>query len=167
MKQKQSKIIPLSDWRSVDVSLLRLGSIQIEVDRLQAELAESAAELKTKFDSKIGPLLSEQKITEKQLEAFVKEHRKDLKGKSRFLNFGVVGYRTAPPKIKFLWTVENILQALRIKRLVDCIRVKEEPNKEALELLDDETLEAVGCRRSGGREKFFCEPDLETIKDRP
>jgi phage host-nuclease inhibitor protein Gam len=167
MKQKQKKIVPLGDWESVDAGLHKLAHVQIEIDRLQADFSEEIQRLNTQYDDKISPLLEAASAIKRQLEGFVKDHRLDLKGKSRILNFGIVGFRTSQTKVIFKWTVENILQALRVRKLSDCIRIKEEPNKEALELLTDAALEAVGCRKSGGKEKFYAEPDLEKIVERP
>jgi phage host-nuclease inhibitor protein Gam len=161
------KIVPLEDWNTVDVSLRALGMIQSGMDQLQAEYAQEAARIKAEYAVKVEHLMEQKGVIEKQVGDFVKKHREDLKGKSLELNFGTVGYRKAPDKIKFVWKVDNILQALKVKKLLDCIRVKEKPNKDALLLLADEILEDVGCKRTAGKDKFFVEPDLEKIKAVP
>ncbi len=161
------KIVPLADWNSVDGSLRALGMIITDMERIQAEYAQNAARLKAEYNAKIEPLNEQQATIEKQVETFMKAHKADLVGKSLALNFGTVGFRRTPTKIKFIWQEENIIKALRVRKFMDCVRVHEEPNKEALDLLDDDVLEGVGCRRTGGKDKFYAEPDLEKIKKIP
>lgn len=65
--------------------------------------------------------------------------------KTRVLTFGSVGFRlTTRILIK---RVSETLQALKDLQFTSCIRVKEEPDKEAMKALSDETLAEVGAAR--------------------
>ncbi len=157
----------IENWLQADLALRRVGLGDIEIARLQADLGEAVARIKTDYDVKIGALLAVRKEAVKALGAFVKAHRKDFDGKSHRLTHGVVGFRKGKGSIAFQWKVETILEALRVRYLTACIRVEETPNKDALGLLDDAQLESVGCRRVEGRDQFFLDPDLERITERP
>jgi len=154
-------------WEAADGALRALGQLDSEIAHDQAELAAAVAQLKADYDEHISGLLDARKAKMKALEAFAKAHRKEMPGKSICLTWGVLGFRAAPPSIKLLWAVERVIEALRLKKLVTCIRVIEEPNKDTLRLLDDDTLAAVGVKRTGGKDKFFAEPDLEKIVEKP
>jgi len=144
-----------------------VGQLDAEIAHDQAELAAAIGDMKAKYDEHISPLLDARKVWVKALESFAKAHRKDMPGKSISLTWGTLGFRAAPPAIKLLWAVDRVIAALRLRKLVDCIRVMEEPNKDTLKLLDDDTLAAVGVKRTGGKDKFFAEPDLAKIEEKP
>ena len=154
-------------WEAADAVLRGVGRLDAEIAHDQAELAAAIGDMKAKYDEHISPLLDARKAQIKALEAFVKTHKTDLEGKSRVLTFGTVGYRLGRSTITFTWKVARVIEALKLKKLADCLRIKESPIKDRLLLLKDEQLEAVGCARTKGRDRFFAEPDLETIRDKP
>jgi len=154
-------------WGAADSVLHMLGNLDMEIAHDQAELAEEVAKIRAGYDEHISGLLYTRKAWLKALEAFAKAHRKEMPGKSIPLTWGVLGFRAAPPAIKLLWAVDRVIEALRLKKLVTCIRTIEEPNKDTLKLLDDDTLAAVGVKRTGGKDKFFAEPDLAKIEEKP
>jgi len=81
--------------------------------------------------------------------------------------FGKIAFRACPPAITFVRkNLEKVLSALKARKLWNCIRTVEEPNKESMELLDDATLRAVGASR-GAAEKFEIKPDYKKIEPRP
>ena len=49
-----------------------------------------------------------------------------------------------------------------ITKIQSCIRVKEEPNKESLGLMDDAFLKTVGASRKITND-FFCEANIEEV----
>ena len=154
-------------WEAADAVLRGVGRLDAEIAHDQAELAAAIGDMKAKYDEHISPLLDARKAQIKALEAFARAHRKDMPGKSIVLTWGTLGFRAAPPAIKLLWAAERVIEALRLKKLVTCIRTIEEPNKDTLKLLDDDTLAAVGIKRTGGKDKFFAEPDLAKIEEKP
>ena len=76
------------------------------------------------------------------------------------LSFGVFGYR-ASTSISVKKTTIELLKKLHLGKY---IRVKEEPNKEALAALDDETLHQVDAVRKL-KNDFFCEANIEKINE--
>lgn len=157
----------IDTWEAADSALGTLGEMDLAIARAQAEVAEQVAAIKMDYDAAVSDLLDQRKAQVKALEAFVKAHKAEMPGKSIMLTFGAVGYRKSPPAIKLLWAAERVIEALRLKKLSTCIRTIEEPNKDTLKLLDEATLAAVGVKRTGGKDKFFAEPDLAQIEEKP
>jgi len=154
-------------WEAADAVLRGVGRLDAEIAHDQAELAAAIGDLKAKYDEHISPLLDARKAQVKALEAFAHAHRKEMPGKSICLTWGVLGFRLGRPTIKFTWKTARVIEALKLKKLTDCLRIKESPIKDRLLLLEDDQLNAIGCARTQGRDAFFAEPALEKIKDKP
>ena len=70
-----------------------------------------------------------------------------MKKRSRDLTFGVIGFRASSavkPMKRTTW--EQVLGFVRDAGMIECIRTKQEVDKEALRQLPPEKLAAVGCR---------------------
>ena len=70
-----------------------------------------------------------------------------MKKRSRDLTFGVIGFRASSavkPMKRMTW--EQVLGFVRDAGMIECIRTKQEVDKEALRQLPPEKLAAVGCR---------------------
>jgi phage host-nuclease inhibitor protein Gam len=78
--------------------------------------------------------------------------------KSVDLAFGSFGYR----KSTSISVKKTTLELLRKLKLGKYIRVKEEPDKEAMGALDDETLAQVDAVRKV-KDDFFCEANKEEV----
>jgi phage host-nuclease inhibitor protein Gam len=94
------------------------------------------------------------------LGAFAEYNKEDLfrDRKSVQLSFGVFGYR----KSTVISVKKTTLELLKKLGLAGCVRVKEEPDKEAMAGLDDDTLSQVDAVRKV-KDDFFCEADKEEI----
>lgn len=84
----------------------------------------------------------------KKLEAIIKEYvtenKGDLKGKSRELTFGRVGFRFST-KVSIPKNVEKLIKLLRKNEMDDCIIVKETVNKDVLRTYDEKDIIKVGA----------------------
>ncbi len=167
MERMETQYEQSDPWLEADLALRRLGEIDVQVARLEAELAEAVTRLKSEAAAKVDSLRAIRKIRERELEAFAKAHRGELAGKSVRLTHGVFGFRKGRPTVKLEWKAARIIEALKVRKLLGCIRVQERLNKDALLLLKDEQLADCGCARREGRDKFFAEPDLAQIEERP
>jgi phage host-nuclease inhibitor protein Gam len=78
--------------------------------------------------------------------------------KSVQLSFGSFGYR----KSTSISVKKTTLELLKKLKLDKYIRVKEEPNKEEMANLDDDTLAQVDSVRKV-KDDFFCEADKEEV----
>ncbi len=84
--------------------------------------------------------------------------------KSVVLVHGTVGFRTGQPALKTVAGVtwEKVLAALK-RRAPEFVRVKEQPDKEALLELPPERLESFGLRVEQA-ERFFAEMNKEAVR---
>lgn len=159
----------IKSWSDVDEAIKQIGRWQIKRDRLEGRLNEQITKAKEAVAPQIEALDAEIARLTEQLELYCRAHRAEMQEASKggglsFRGaFGKVAFRKCPPAIHLLVkNVEKVLAALKARKLTNCIRMVEEPNKEAMALLDDETLAAVGARRAPA-EKFEVKPDFHAI----
>ncbi|MDT7040843.1 host-nuclease inhibitor Gam family protein [Candidatus Nitronereus thalassa] len=164
---------PLTSWLEVDEAIKQLGRIQIERDAKEGAMNKSITKLKESYGMKIDRLDDMAEAVEAALEKWCEAHRDDMAvvKKSGGLTwrgaFGKVAFRKCPPSVSF--TKKNmaaILAALKSRKLFNCIRTVEEPNKDAMVLLDKQTLREVGAK-VGAEEKFEIKPDYTVIQSTP
>lgn len=118
------------------IELYEIG-LREDVDALKAECADKCEAHKQSITTR-----------EQALMQFALARREDVfKGrKSVALTFGSFGFRassTLKTLRKFTW--ERVLNLVKDRGLA-CVRTKEEVDKEALRVLDADTLSAVGCK---------------------
>lgn len=161
----------MKTWNDAERSLRAVGRHQIQRDQLEGEMNGEIEAVKAKHAPKIRRI--DRKITAvaARLEAWCDEHRAEMQPASKKDDAGLVwksvwgklAFRKCPPAIEFtVKKVEKVLAALKAKKLTNCIRTVEEPNKDVLLGLDDATLAAVHCKKKPG-EKFEVKPDYKEI----
>lgn len=176
------KIESLDD---VNMALKDIGLAQKELDAIDAKANAEIAKIKEKA-LKDGESLRT-KITESasKIQSYAEYNKDELfkDAKSLELSFGKIGYRKST-KISVKKTTLEMLKILLdgrktelekaeseekrnaitvlITKIQSCIRVKEEPNKESLGLMDDAFLQTVGASRKITND-FFCEANIEEV----
>lgn len=176
------KIESLDD---VNMALKDIGLAQKELDAIDAKANAEIAKIKEKA-LKDGESLRT-KITESasKIQSYAEYNKDELfkDAKSIELSFGKIGYRKST-KISVKKTTLEMLKKLLdgrklelekaeseekrnaitvlITKIKSCIRVKEEPNKESLGLMDDAFLKTVGASRKITND-FFCEANIEEV----
>lgn len=176
------KIESLDD---VNMALKDIGLAQKELDAIDAKANAEIAKIKEKA-LKDGESLRT-KITESasKIQSYAEYNKDELfkDAKSIELSFGKIGYRKST-KISVKKTTLEMLKKLLdgrklelekaeseekrnaitvlITEIQSCIRVKEEPNKESLGLMDDAFLQTVGASRKITND-FFCEANIEEV----
>lgn len=156
-KPQTSKLETLDD---VNLAMRDIGLWQKELEAIDNDANKKIAEIKTKA-SKDGEELRE-KIsgTVAKIQAFA-EYNKDEYFKDRKsveLSFGSMGWR----KSTSIHVKKTTLDLLKKLKMPDCIRLKQEPDKEAMAALDDETLASVDAVRKV-KNDFFVEAKTEEI----
>jgi phage host-nuclease inhibitor protein Gam len=152
----------LRGWDEVDDAIRRYGLLRVQRDEFEAELHRRVTAIKDDMAKEIAPLDSEMESLERAVKEYTEANKEGFKAsRSRALTFGTVGFRLSTSlRIK---SVAFTVEKLKELRLVGCIRMREEPDKEALRDHSDETLEAVGVKRVQTDAVFF-EPDMEKIR---
>jgi phage host-nuclease inhibitor protein Gam len=98
-------------------------------------------------------------------EKYAVTHRETLFGKlkSAASALATFGFRTGNPTLKVLnrkWKWNDVVAALKSSGRFDCVRTKEEPDKDALKKLPGADLASVGLRIDQ-EESFYIEPKRE------
>jgi phage host-nuclease inhibitor protein Gam len=152
-------------WEQVDAALRRMGELTITIQKAEGAMNVKINEAKAEAENKTVRLKDEYKALESRIQAFCEAHKDEFaKKRSKELVFGVVKFRVAT-SIVLKVGKDACIKALKALGLTDCIRVKEEVDKETVDkLLDDITLAKVGASRKTV-DKFDCEPKLETLQE--
>ncbi len=157
IKPEAGKIESVED---VNFALREIGLAQKELDAIDSEANKQIAEIKTgaaKDGEKLRKKIAE---TSARIQAFADYNRDDLftDKKTIELSFGFFGYRKST-KISVRKTTVELLKKLHLDKYV---RTKEEPDKDSMAELDDETLTQVDAVRKIS-DDFFCEAKTEEI----
>lgn len=106
-------------------------------------------------------MLTERKELEDDISVFCQENKLEFaKQRSRELNFGVVAYRVTTKII--IKSKEACIAAMHALKLETYIRTIEEPDKLAMEDLDDSVLAKIGAKRKT-EDKLRIEPNRERL----
>lgn len=158
------KVLKLQDLDGVDRALCEIGKLQILTEKLEGDAQIEINKIKTRVVDESAKLRARIADLTEHVAAFAEYKREELfkKQKTMKIVFGIFGFRQST-KIKTKKTTVLLLKTLGLAKY---IRIKEEPNKEAMAELDDKTLLSVGAKRDV-KDEFFLEPDREKIADSP
>ena len=90
-------------------------------------------------------------------------NKAELKGKSREMDFGKVGFRLST-KLMLPKQVEKVIKTLKKYGMGDCITVKESVNKDILKTYDEKTILSVGGTLKK-EDTFWYETNREELSD--
>lgn len=157
LKPMAGKLETIED---VNLALRDIGLARKELDAIDTDALKRIAEVKTDAAKRGEALRNRIAETAGKIQAYAEYNRAELfrDRKSVELSFGVIGFR----KSTKISVKKTTLELLRKLRLDGCIRVKEEPDKDAMAALDDETLTAVDAARKVS-DDFFVEPKMEEV----
>jgi phage host-nuclease inhibitor protein Gam len=157
LKPSVGKIKTIEDANLV---LKEIGLLEHEMAAIDAEANKRIAEIKAE-SAKQGEGIRKRIVDlSALLGAYAEYNRNELfkDRKSVDLVFGSFGYRKST-SISVKKTTLELLKKLSLDRY---IRVKEEPDKEAMSGMDDETLAQVDAVRKI-KDVFFCEANREEV----
>lgn len=157
IKPQGGKIESLED---VNMALRDIGLAQRELNTIDTDANKSIAEIRTeaaKSGEKLRKRIAE---TSARIQSYADYNKDDLfkDRKSIELNFGLFGYRKST-RISVKKTTIGLLKKLHLDQY---IRVKEEPDKDLMAGLDDESLVQVDAVRKV-TDDFFCEPKTDEV----
>ncbi|CAM1378246.1 host-nuclease inhibitor Gam family protein [Fretibacterium fastidiosum] len=146
-REKPKQIIaPIRDLTEADNALAEIAEIDRAVAAANQQLNEDIDALKKNTQDEIAPLLER---------------------KSRDLGFGTIGFRKSTSLAtlkKICSTWKEVLGKLKEYGFRDAIRVKEEPDKEAMSEWPKERLELVGVQRVE-KDEFYYEISQEKLAE--
>lgn len=153
----------LKDWEDVNRTLRLMRDAEIEVEKIEGDMNKCINDIKEDAEKRAQPYKDLIKKWELQLKEFVTLNKAELRGKSRALTFGSVGFRLST-KLKLPKDEGPVIKLLRKMAMGDCINVKESVNKEILKTYDEKTIALVGGTLSTS-DTFWYETNRETLQE--
>jgi len=150
---KKEALTSICSWRDADRALGRIAGLQGRLGRMRARADERIGKIEERLGEESAGFLSEVEDLRQELERFFRENSDGLR--SRTLPSGRIGLRLitrleiARPK--------TTLHRLAQRGLGDCIRIRQEIDRQALRRLDSDALRSVGVKRVT-RETFYAVP---------
>jgi len=147
----------LKSWAEVDEALAEVRTLSVEQATAQATLDAALAEVQAKHQDSIQARAARIARLEKDLEEYTTAHKNELETtegrRSKRLPNGTVGFRRSTAVgTRSKWTWAKVTEAIQGagKRFAAFLRIKHEPDKEALgKALADGTLTEAGAKRIG------------------
>lgn len=162
----------MKTWNDAEQMLREVGLAEIRRERLEGKMNEEISSVKARYTERLAEIDQDLARATDVLKGFCDAHRSEMQPASKKddaglvwkSTFGKLAFRKCPPAIEYtVKKIEKVLAALKAKKLTNCIRTVEEPNKDVLLGLDDATLAAVHCRKKPS-EKFEVKPDYAEIE---
>lgn len=163
MARKRVTEPQLKSWEDVDVCLKAMGDAENEISMITAEMNAAIAQAKKEAEERAAQFKETIKQNEGKIKEFTTIRKEELKGKSRQLTFGTVGFRQSTKLLLPSDTAEVILK-LRENGMADCINVKESINKDTVKSYPEEDILRIGgyLQRS---DTFWYETDKDTLAE--
>lgn len=144
MSRKRIEGTALKTYEDADAALRKIGVIDRDLGLIEAAMNEGIEKLKQGAKERAEPLKATKASLERHLKEFAESHRADFSSaRTRELTFGSIGFRRSSSVL--IKSIGDTLAALKGLGLAQCIRIKEEPDKEAMRELSTETLASVGA----------------------
>ena len=163
MARKRVTEPQLKSWEEVDACLKAMGDAENQISVITAQMNAAFAEAKKEAEEKAAQYKEMIKQNEGKIKEFTTVRKDDLKGKSKQLTFGTVGFRQSTKLLLPSDTAEVILK-LRVNGMADCINVKETINKDTVKSYPEEEILKIGgyLQRS---DSFWYETDKDTLAE--
>lgn len=142
-KRKRMETPMLGSWEDVNASLKAIAQANNELQVINSSMNMQIDALKEASDKMALPYKDEIKKQELMIKEFVQANRADMKGKSRKMTFGTVGFRMST-KLSLPKELKKVIAALRKFGMTDCIVSKETVNKDILKTYDEKDILKVG-----------------------
>jgi phage host-nuclease inhibitor protein Gam len=152
----------IKDWEGADLALLNIGRLDRDLEKYEAQLQAAIEEAKQIAVRLSKPLQERKNRLVMDLKSFCEAHAGEMKGKSRKLNYGTVSFRLSTRIV--IKSIRACVAALKSLGLIECVMVKETPNKERLRELDDAILAQVYAQRVT-EDAFGYEVDREKLQE--
>lgn len=143
MARKRVTEPQLRSWEEVDECLKVMGDAENQISVIEAEMNAAIAAAKKEASEKAAEYKELIKQNEGKIKEFTTINKDELKGKSRHLTFGTVGFRLSTSLLLPQDTAEVILR-LRENGMADCINVKETINKDTVKTYPEGEILKIG-----------------------
>lgn len=154
----------LQNWDEVNEAMKKLGELNIEKQKLEGEQTIQINEIKAHAANVAGVLNDEIKKIEKDIERFAEANKEAFaKTRNKKLNFGRIAFKVTKSVSCSANFVNSAIKVLKSFGLDNCIRIKEELNKDAIKDLDKDAQVVSILTKAGitikTADKITIEPD--------
>jgi phage host-nuclease inhibitor protein Gam len=160
LKTKAQAYAPQSQ-NDCAADIKKLGDLQRDFARAQADMNDEIAAITKRYQPKLEALSGRIETLQQGVQTYCEAHRDELtnSGKVKSANFvtGEVNWRQRPPSVS-IRGAETVIDTLKRMDLARFIRVKEEPNKEAMLNEPDAVRGIAGINIVTGVEDFVITP---------
>lgn len=143
MARKRVTEPQLMSWEQVDDCLKVMSDAENQISVITAEMNAAIAEIKSDAEKRAAQFKETIKQNEGKIKEFTTIRKEDLKGKSKQLTFGTVGFRQSTKLLLPSDTAEVIVK-LRENGMADCINVKETINKDTVKSYPEDDILRIG-----------------------
>lgn len=155
----------LKTWEDVDNALKEIAENELDIIDLEGEMNKQIQGIKQIAALEVKPYHDRIDALGKEIKLFVEDHRAELDGKTKFMNFGKTGYRFSTsvslPKAKD--KLASIIKMLKSKKMNDCIIVTETVNKDVLRKYPEDEIVKIGASLKKV-DTFWYETDKEKLQ---
>lgn len=164
-KLTTSAIIP-QNRQECDDAIKHLGDNQRELTRIETQMNDEIAQIKSKYEEMADPLRDKNKELTIGVETWCAANRDEITngGKIKTAEFhnGEVKWRNRPPKVT-LRKVDDVIDRLKAAKLSKFIRTKFEVNKDAILEDPDKVKNIAGISIGSEGEDFVIEPHEQEL----
>ncbi|MBK1868282.1 host-nuclease inhibitor Gam family protein [Aestuariivirga sp. YIM B02566] len=162
-KSKASNAPVPKDRNEASDFIAEIGSIDLAIVRLDADLKEELAAIKARVEARALPLVTRKSALVKGIQIYCEANRATLTdGKSKTISFaaGKASWRLRPPSVSIgkIWKLDDLVKRLLELRRRKALRHKFEINKEAI-LANPALIDGIdGVKVKSEGEDFIVEP---------
>lgn len=163
MARKRVTEPQLTSWEQVDECLKVMSDAENRISVIEAEMNAAIAAAKKEAEEQAAQYKETIKQNEGKIKEYVTINKDELKGKSRQLTFGTVGFRQSTKLLLPSDTAEVILK-LRENGMADCINVTEKINKDMVKSYPETEILKIGgyLQRT---DSFWYETDQSSLAE--
>ena len=160
-KRMEEKFM-FQSWDEVDSALKEIAENEMELEHITTNMNQQIHDIKEEAESLSKRYQERIKILGLYIQEFTERNRDEIKGKTKVLNHGSVGFRQSTKVV--LSKVDQIIEKLKKYKMTDCINIKETVNKDVLRKYPaDDILKVGGSLKV--EDVFWYETDREELED--
>ncbi|AEG60034.1 host-nuclease inhibitor Gam family protein [Desulforamulus ruminis] len=161
MARKRLEGTSLQTWEDVNLNLKEIAECELAIEVIENKMNQKIHDLKLDAEMKAQAHQERIKVLAAEIKEFSEYNRDDFKGKTKTMNFGSFGFRKST-KIVYK-NAQAVLEALKARRMSDCIKTTETILKDKLKEYSEEDILAVGANKRI-ENVFWYETDREKLK---
>lgn len=152
----------LQSWEEVDAVLKEIAENEMEIEAITTDMNKEIHDIKEVAEDKSKKHQERIKVLSLYVQEFTERNRDEIKGKTKVLNHGSVGFRQSTKVV--LSKVDQIIEKLKKYKMTDCINIKETVNKDVLRKYPTDDILKVGANLKI-EDVFWYETDREELED--